>query len=490
MKFVPLLPLLPLLSLSFSPPPPSLAPSPAATATSLGVSTSPPPPKWSPDSWTSPAFTPSQMPVYDDASSLSSVVTKLSGYSPLVFAGEVRSLHEQLAKASQGQGFLLMGGDCAESFDEFSVNHVRDTFRVILQMSLIMTFGGAMPVIKVGRMAGQFAKPRSESTETKDGVTLPSYRGDIINSESFTAEARMNRPENMLEAYHQSTQTLNILRAFSTGGYADISRLHAWNLDFVDKTEEASRYRKFTTKVDESLRFMKAIGVDTGGSAFTKTDFYTAHECLLLPYEQALTRQDSTTGRWYDCSAHMLWVGERTRQLDGAHLEFVRGIGNPLGCKISDKCTPDELIQICDSLNPNNIPGRLTIIVRMGAEKLRKNLPGLIRAAQREGKSVLWISDPVHGNTYKTENGYKTRSFDAVREELKAFFTYPQFLASYNVAFLDFMRWAVRARALGRARRSAGAWRRRTGCWRTLDGGRAGSEGEYREKLAADDPFA
>jgi 3-deoxy-7-phosphoheptulonate synthase len=262
-------------------------------------------------------------------------------------------------------------------------------------------------------------------------VTLPSYRGDIINSEAFTPEARMNNPKNMLEAYHQSTQTLNILRAFSTGGYADISRLHAWNLDFVDKTEEASRYRRFTTKVDESLRFMKAIGVDTGASEFTKTDFYTAHECLLLPYEQALTRQDSTTGRWYDCSAHMLWVGERTRSLDGAHLEFVRGIGNPLGCKISDKCTPDDLISICDSLNPNNIPGRLTIIVRMGAEKLRKNLPGLIRAVQREGKSVLWISDPVHGNTYKTSNGFKTRSFDAVREELRAFFDVHEEMGSH-----------------------------------------------------------
>ena len=305
---------------------------------------------------------------------------------------------------------------------QFNVDHVRDTFRVILQMSLIMTFGSAMPIIKVGRMAGQFAKPRSDSTETKDGVTLPSYRGDIINSEEFNADARKNDPKNMIKAYHQSTQTLNILRAFSTGGYADISRLHAWNLDFVDKTEEASRFRQLTTKVDESLRFMKAIGVDTTLPAFTTTEFYTAHECLLLPYEQALTRQDSTTGRWYDCSAHMLWVGERTRQQDGAHFEFVRGVGNPLGVKVSDKCTPDQLLEICDQMNPNNIPGRLTIIVRMGAEKLRKNLPGLIRAVQREGKSVLWISDPVHGNTFKTENGFKTRSFDAIREELRAFF--------------------------------------------------------------------
>jgi len=374
-------------------------------------------------------------------------------FSPLVFAGEVRSLHEQLARACSGQGFLLMGGDCAEAFKEFNVDHVRDTFRVILQMSLVLTFGAAMPIIKVGRMAGQFAKPRSEPDEVREGVTLPSYRGDIINGEDFTQEARRHNPRNMIEAYHQSAQTLNILRAFSTGGYADISRLHAWNLDFVESTEEGSRfviqiafvlciigwkrqqklnpvtvlslpfrYRKFATKVDESLRFMKAIGVDTSSPVFTKTDFYTAHECLLLPYEEALTREDSTTGRWYDCSGHMLWVGERTRQLDGAHLEFVRGIGNPLGVKISDKCSPEELIRIIDTMNPQNIPGRLTIIVRMGADKLRKNLPGLIRAVQREGKSVLWISDPVHGNTYKTESGIKTRNFDKIRDELRAFF--------------------------------------------------------------------
>mmetsp|Transcript_9561 Transcript_9561/g.17341 ORF Transcript_9561/g.17341 Transcript_9561/m.17341 type:complete len:501 (-) Transcript_9561:133-1635(-) len=375
---------------------------------------------WSPGSWKE--FTPHQMPIYDDAEEVKVATDQIEKSSPLVFAGEVRELHTQLAKATQGQGFLLMGGDCAESFEQFNVDHVRDTFRVILQMALVMTFGGAIPIIKVGRMAGQFAKPRSEPNEEIDGVSLPSYRGDIVNSEEFTAEGRKNNPENMVKAYHQSTQTLNILRAFSTGGYADISRLHAWNLDFVDKTEEASRYRKLTTKVDEALRFMKAVGVDTGGPTFTKTEFFVAHECLLLPYEQALTRQDSTTGRWYDCSGHMLWVGERTRQPDGAHLEFVRGIGNPLGVKISDKCTPEELIGICDQMNPNNIPGRLTIIIRMGAEKLRKNLPGLIRAVQREGKSVLWISDPVHGNTYKTSNGFKTRNFEAIREELRAFF--------------------------------------------------------------------
>jgi len=376
--------------------------------------------KWSPNSWRSKKA--SQMPVYDDPDELNQAVDKIRRFSPLVFAGEVRNLSEQLARATQGQGFLLMGGDCAEAFKEFNVDHVRDTFRVILQMALVLTFGSALPVIKVGRMAGQFAKPRSEPDEVKNGVALPSYRGDIINAEQFTPEARRNNPSNMVEAYHQSAQTLNILRAFSSGGYADISRLHAWNLDFVEKTDEGSRYRKLANKVDESLRFMKAIGLDTSGPEFTRTDFYTAHECLLLPYEEALTRQDSTTGRWYDCSAHMLWVGERTRELDGAHLEFTRGVGNPLGVKISDKCTPEELIRIIDTMNPQNIPGKLTIIVRMGADKLRKNLPGLIRAVQREGKSVLWISDPVHGNTRKTANGYKTRDFDNIRAELRAFF--------------------------------------------------------------------
>lgn len=375
---------------------------------------------WNPASWSDAVA--KQMPVYEDSEELDAAVKKLEAVAPLVFAGEVRNLHEQLARVSQGQGFVLMGGDCAESFKEFHVNHVRDTFRVILQMALVMTFGSAMPVVKIGRMAGQFAKPRSEPNEVIDGVSLPSYRGDNVNREEFTPEARRNNPHLMVEAYHQSAQTLNILRAFSTGGFADISRLHAWNLDFVENTEEGSRFRVLAAKVDESLRFMKAVGVDTSSSDFTSVDFYTAHECLLLPYEQALTRKDSMTGNWYDTSSHMLWVGERTRDLDGAHLEFTRGIGNPLGVKVSDKCTPEELIRIINTMNPQNIPGRLSIIVRMGAEKLRKNLPGLIRATQREGKAVVWISDPVHGNTRKTENGYKTRDFDKIRDELRAFF--------------------------------------------------------------------
>lgn len=389
----------------------------AASATSGGKNSSP---EWSPSSWRNKKA--SQMPVYDDKEELEDALSTIKACSPLVFAGEVRSLHDQIARATTGQGFLLMGGDCAEAFNEFNVDHIRDTFRVILQMSLVLTFGGALPVIKVGRMAGQFAKPRSDPDEVIDGVSLPSYRGDIINREEFTPEARRNNPHNMVQAYHQSSQTLNILRAFSTGGYADISRLQAWNLDFVDGTEEGSRYRKFASKVDESLRFMKAVGVDTSSPTFSQVDFYTAHEALLLPYEEALTRQDSITNKWYDCSAHMLWVGERTREIDGAHLEFVRGVENPIGVKVSDKCTPEELLRTLDAFNPDNIPGRVVIIVRMGAEKLRKNFPGLIRAVQREGRSVLWISDPVHGNTRKTDSGYKTRDFDNIRAELRAFF--------------------------------------------------------------------
>lgn len=347
---------------------------------------------------------------------------KLSKCSPLVFAGEVRTLQEELAKASSGQSFLLMGGDCAEAFKEFSVNHIRDTFRIILQMALVMTFGGSMPVIKVGRMAGQFAKPRSEPDEVRDGVSLPSYRGDIINGEEFTAESRIHNPERMLDAYHQSAQTVNILRAFASGGYADISRLHAWNLDFVENLPTGSRYREMCDKVDESLRFMKAIGVDVRSPPFTQANFYTAHECLLLPYEEALTRQDSITDRWYDCSAHMIWIGERTRQLDHAHLHFVKGVGNPVGIKVSDKATPEELLQLLDIVNPDNIPGKVVIIVRMGAEKLRQNLPKLIRAVQREGRTVLWCSDPVHANTIKTADGFKTRPFNSIRDELRAFF--------------------------------------------------------------------
>lgn len=279
-----------------------------------------------------------------------------------------------------------------------------------------------MPVIKVGRMAGQFAKPRSSGTEVIDGVELPSYRGDNVNGMEFTPEARRPDPNRMVRAYHQCSQTLNILRAFAVGGFADMGRLHNWNLDFVKSTPSGSRYRQLASKVEETLRFVQAIGLDTSKHPFTQTEFFTAHECLLLPYEEALTRQDSTTGRWYDCSAHMLWIGERTRQLDCAHVEFCRGLGNPVGIKVSDKCSPEDLLALIDRINPDNIPGRITIIVRMGADKVREFLPGLIQAVEREKKSVLWVSDPVHGNTIKTDTGFKTRDFDAIRAELRAFF--------------------------------------------------------------------
>lgn len=390
----------------------------SASTTSLNVATAPK--VWSPSSWRDAVA--KQMPIYDSQEELDAAVAKLDKVAPLVFAGEVRSLHEKLARVSQGQGFVLMGGDCAESFKEFNVNHVRDTFQVMMQMALVMTFGSSMPVVKIGRMAGQFAKPRSAPDETIDGVTLPSYRGDNINHEEFTPEARRNDPNLMVDAYYQSAQTLNILRAFSTGGFADMSRLQAWNLDFVENTDQGSRYRELAAKVDESLRFMKAIGIDTSSPELSSVDFYVAHECLLLPYEQALTRQDSITKDWYDCSAHMVWVGERTRDLDSAHLEFTRGVGNPLGVKISDKCTPEELITTIDTMNPQNIPGKISIIVRMGADKLREKLPELISAVQNEGKAVVWICDPCHGNTFQTKDGFKTRDFDAIRAELRAFF--------------------------------------------------------------------
>jgi len=377
--------------------------------------------EWSPSSWRTKES--KQIPVYPDQEALEEAEKKLSKSAPLVFAGEVRTLSDQLALASQGKAFVLFGGDCAESFDEFSVDHVRDTFRIILQMSLILTHGGAKPVVKIGRMAGQFAKPRSSPTETIDGVTLPSYQGDNINREyPFTAEARQADPKRMIEAYDQCAQTLNILRAFSSGGYANLSRLHAWTLDFVEATPTGSKYRKLASVVEESLRFMNAIGVDLDSPAMQKVDFYTAHECLLLQYEEAMTRIDSTSGNYYDTSAHLLWVGERTRQPGFAHFEFVRGLENPLGVKISDKASPEDVLEILDTFNPENIPGRVTLITRMTASGIREKLPAIIKAVQAAEKHVVWVSDPVHGNGFQAENGFKTRSFDAIRDELVAFF--------------------------------------------------------------------
>ena len=375
---------------------------------------------WSPSSWRSKHVY--QDVDYPDKAALEAAEKELANFAPLVFAGEVRTLQEQLAKAALGDGFVLMGGDCAESFDEFSVNTIRDTFRIILQMALTMTYGGGQPIVKIGRMAGQFAKPRSSTIETRDGVTLPAYRGDNVNGEDFTLETRTPDPQRMVRAYHQCAQTLNILRAFAVGGYADMSRLHAWNLDFMERTKEGSMYRSLAWKIDETLRFMRAIGIDTTAPALSQTTFYTAHECLLLPYEEALTRQDSTTGRWYDCSAHMLWVGERTRQPDGAHFEFVSGLANPLAVKISDKASPDDVLKILEDLNPLNIPGRVSLITRMGAANIREKLPPIVKAVRDSGRCALWISDPVHGNTYTSESGFKTRSYDAIKDELQGFF--------------------------------------------------------------------
>ncbi|CAI5491350.1 unnamed protein product [Closterium sp. Naga37s-1] len=375
---------------------------------------------WSPGSWqTRKAW---QQPDYPDKEALAAALEELERCPPLVFAGEARALEEKLGEAALGKAFLLQGGDCAESFKEFRADNIRDTFRVLLQMAVVLTFGGQMPVIKVGRMAGQFAKPRSDPMETRGDVSLPSYRGDNINGDAFTPESRVPDPQRLVKAYSQAAATLNLLRAFATGGYAAMERVSKWELAFMENQEQASRYEELASRVDEALGFMAACGLTAEHPSMRSTDFFTSHECLLLPYEQALTRIDSTTGRWYDCSAHFIWVGERTRQLDCAHIEFLRGVANPLGIKVSDKMPPQDLVEVCHILNPDNRPGRLTVIVRMGAEKLREKLPALVQAVEREGLVVTWVSDPMHGNTIKAPNGYKTRDFNSIRAELRAFF--------------------------------------------------------------------
>ncbi|XP_028753145.1 phospho-2-dehydro-3-deoxyheptonate aldolase 2, chloroplastic-like [Neltuma alba] len=385
--------------------------------------------KWSLDSWkTKKAL---QLPEYPDQNELDQVLKTLESYPPVVFAGEMRSLEDKIAQAAMGNAFLLQGGDCAESFKECNANYIRDTFRVILQMSIVLMFGAQMPIIKVGRMAGQFAKPRSEPYEERDGVKLPSYKGDIVNGDAFLEASRVPDPKRMERAYCQSVATLNLLRAFATGGYAAIQRVSQWNLDFMDHNEQGDRYRELAYRVDEAIGFMIAAGFTDEHPIMTTTDFWTSHECLLLPYEQALTREDSTTGLHYDCSAHMLWVGERTRRLDGAHVEFLRGVSNPIGIKVSHKMDPDELVKLIDILNPKNKAGRITVIVRMGADNLRVKLPHLIRAVRRAGQIVTWVSDPMHGNTIKAPSGLKTRSFDSIRAELRAFFDVHEEEGSY-----------------------------------------------------------
>ena len=377
--------------------------------------------KWSRDSWRVKPI--QQVPEYPDAAALAAVEKQLRTYPPLVFAGEARRLKAALGKVADGGAFLLQGGDCAESFAEFHPDNIRDTFRVLLQMAVVLTFGGALPIVKVGRLAGQFAKPRSASTETVDGVTLPSYRGDNINGMEFTAAARTADPARMVQSYNQSAATLNLLRAFSQGGYADLHKVHQWTLGFLTDTPTAERYRQFADRIQETLEFMEACGL-TGETVpqIRETEFYTSHESLLLPYEEALTRLDSTSGQWYACSAHLLWLGERTRQIDHAHVEYLRGVQNPLGVKFGPKTTPDELLDLCDALNPQNEAGRLTVITRMGAERLSEHLPTLVRAIKREGRRVVWVCDPMHANTVKSSTGYKTRQFDRILAEVKAFF--------------------------------------------------------------------
>jgi 3-deoxy-7-phosphoheptulonate synthase len=376
---------------------------------------------WHPGSWSDYPIL--QQPAYDDLEKLEQVRQQLKGYPPLVFAAETRELFKQLADISLGNGFLLQGGDCAESFADFNANNIRDTFKVMLQMAIVLTFAGSRRVTKVARMAGQYAKPRSADFEEIDGVALPSYRGDIVNSSGFTEAERKADPNRLIEAYFRSASTLNLLRAFAQGGLADLHQVNRWNMSFLENNPQKERYLDIANRIQESLSFMDVIGINTQNTpALHETSLFTSHEALLLNYEQALTRNDSLTGTWYACSAHMLWIGERTRQLDHAHVEFFRGIKNPVGVKVGPGMTADELMQLIDALNPDNIPGRLTLITRMGADNLAEKLPTLLRRVKREGRHVVWSSDPMHGNTITSSNGYKTRSFDAILKEISNFF--------------------------------------------------------------------
>lgn len=373
---------------------------------------------WSPESWRNMPIR--QVPEYPDQAALAAMEAKIARFPPLVFAGEARRLKASLARAGDGQAFILQGGDCAESFGDFTANVIRDTFRVLLQMAVVLTFGGALPVVKLGRMAGQFAKPRSSDSETRDGVTLPSYRGDIINGPDFDPASRIPDPSRMEFAYMQSAGTVNLLRAFATGGYADLHEVHRWNLGFVERSPLADRYADLATRIDQTLAFMQACGMSDLPQV-RETDFYTSHESLLLPYEQAMTRVDSTSGDWYACSAHFLWIGDRTRQPEGAHVEFLRGVKNPIGMKVGPSMDADELVRLTEILNPSNEKGRLTLISRMGADKVEAKLAPLVRAVTKAGRNVVWICDPMHGNT-TTVAGYKTRPFDAIISEVRGFF--------------------------------------------------------------------
>jgi len=377
--------------------------------------------RWTPDSWRSKPT--EQAPVYKDKAALAQAERQLAGYPPLVFAGEARKLKRALGAAAAGQAFLLQGGDCAESFGEHSADNIRDFFRVFLQMAVVMTFAAASPIVKVGRVAGQFAKPRSSDFETIDGVSLPAYRGDIVNDIEFTAEAREPDPRRQLEAYRQSAATLNLLRAFATGGYANLENAHRWMLGFVKDSPQSERYQEVADRISETLGFMRAIGLDAEAHPELRaTDFYTSHEALLLGYEQALTRLDSTSGDYYATAGHLIWIGDRTRQPGGAHVEYCRGVKNPIGLKCGPSLQPDELIRLIRILNPEEEPGRLTLISRFGADKIETALPPLLRAVKREGGKPLWVCDPMHGNTVKTSTGYKTRPTERIAQEVRSFF--------------------------------------------------------------------
>ena len=375
----------------------------------------------SPETWRNKPI--EQAPVYPNLGQLADVEAQLKTFPPLVFAGEARSLKAKLAQVAKGEAFLLQGGDCAESFAEHGADNIRDFFRVFLQMAVVLTFAGGVPVVKLGRVAGQFAKPRSSGMEEQGGKSLPSYRGDIVNATEFTEAARTPDPQRMLMAYRQSAATLNLLRAFAQGGYANLEHVHRWTLGFLKDSPAGHRYADLAEHIAESLRFMRACGITPENTPQLRTsNFYTSHEALLLGYEQALTRVDSTTGDWYATSGHFLWIGDRTRQLDHAHVDYLRGIKNPIGVKIGPSMSADELLKLIDLLNPQNEPGRLTLIARFGADKVGKYLPQLINAVKREGKIVVWACDPMHGNTIKAANGYKTRPFDLILKEVEAFF--------------------------------------------------------------------
>ena len=376
---------------------------------------------WTPNSWRD--FPIKQQPTYEDAEKLLKVEKELASYPPLIFAGEALQLKSKLAEVSQGKAFLLQGGDCAESFAAFDANNIRDLFKVMMQMAVVLTFSGSCPVVKVGRIAGQFAKPRSADFEEINGISLPSYRGDIVNAVDFSEKARVPKPKRLLKAYNQSAATLNLLRAFARGGLADLNKVHSWNLDFVKDKTLGIKYEDLSNRISETLKFMRACGITSENTEqLNHTTLYTSHEALLLNYEEALTRQDSITKDWFNCSAHMLWIGDRTRELDGAHIEYFRGIKNPIGCKVGPSMKEDELIELIDALNPDNEAGRLNLIVRMGHEKVGEIYPNLLKRVKAEGKNVLWSCDPMHGNTIKADNGYKTRDFEAILSEVKQFF--------------------------------------------------------------------